>query len=372
MRILQVVGTMNRAGVETWLMHVLRNIDRERFQVDFLVHSDAVGDYDAEIRALGSNVIPCLSPSNPLRYARNFRRILRQHGPYDVVHSHVHHFSGYLLWLASQYGVKNRVSHSHSDTSLVEANAGFARRLYLNTAQSLLKKSATTGLAASKEAAIALYGADWESNPRWRILHCSIDLSPFERPVDSVAFRQEIGIPANAFVMGHVGRFQPMKNHTFLVKVFQEVRKRNANAHLLLIGDGPLRASIEEMVAQLELSDYVHFAGVQTDIPQFMVGAIDVFVMPSIFEGLPVVGIEMQAAGLPFVLSDTIAHELDIIPELSNRLSLDQPIEQWADAILRIERDKTKISPQQSLSVVQNSSFNIKNSIKELEAIYGS
>ncbi len=372
MRILQVVGTMDRAGAETWLMHVLRNIDRERFQVDFLVHSDAAGDYDDEIRALGSKVIPCLSPSKPWLYARNFRRILRQHGPYDVVHSHVHHFSGYLLWLASQYGVKNRVVHSHSDTSLTEANAGVARRLYLNTARTLLEKYATTGLAASKEAAVALFGPNWESNPRWRILHCSIDLSPFERQIDSVALRKEIGIPDDAFVMGHVGRFQAMKNHAFLVEVLQEVRNRNSNAHLLLVGDGPLRSEIEAKVKQLDLSKYVHFVGVQKDIPQFMMGAMDVFVMPSIFEGLPMVGIEMQAAGLPFVLSDAISDELDIIPELSCRLSLDQTVEEWADSILQIEKNQPTISQQKILSIVKNSSFNIRESIKDLEEIYGS
>ena len=363
---------MDRAGIETWLMHVLRNIDRDRFQMDFLVHSDAPGDYDDEIRALGSRVIPCLSPSKPWRYARNFRRILRQNGPYDVVHSHVHHFSAYLLWLASQYGVKNRVAHSHSDTSSVDAKVNFARRLYLDTSENILKKYATTGLAASKKAAIALYGPDWESNPRLRIFHYSIDLSPFERQIDSVTFRREIGIPSDAFIMGHVGRFQPMKNHKFLVEVFQEVRNRNSNAHLLLVGDGPLRSEVEDQVEQLGLSNYVHFTGLQQDIPKFMMGAMDAFVMPSIYEGLPMVGIEMQAAGVPFVLSDAISDELDVIPELSCRLSLDQTAQTWADSILQIEKNKPAISPQQSLSIVKSSSFNIDNSVKELEQIYGS
>jgi len=113
-RILNIVGGMNRGGAETWLMHVLRNIDRERYLMDFLVHTERICEYDHEIRQLGSRVIPCLHPSKPLKYAKNFKRILRDYGPYDVVHSHVHHFSGYALKLAHQEGVPVRIAHAQN------------------------------------------------------------------------------------------------------------------------------------------------------------------------------------------------------------------------------------------------------------------
>src|SRR5262245_22629351 len=131
LRILHVVGAMNHAGIETWLMHVLRNIDRDRFRLDFLTHSLKPGAYDEEIRSLGSALHPCLSPSRPSSYARNFRRVLRESGPYDIVHSHVHHFTGYVMWLSRKAGVPVRVAHSHSDTARKDAASSFLRRSYL-------------------------------------------------------------------------------------------------------------------------------------------------------------------------------------------------------------------------------------------------
>lgn len=141
-RILHIVGGMNRGGVETWLMHVLRHIDRDRFQMDFLVHTTKPCDFDDEIRALGSQVIPCLHPSRPFVYARNLRRLLREHGPYDVVHSHVHHYSGWTLRIAHQAGVPVRVAHSHSDTFSVQAAAGLVRRGYLRLMRTLIHRHA--------------------------------------------------------------------------------------------------------------------------------------------------------------------------------------------------------------------------------------
>src|ERR1700733_11910503 len=131
MRILHVLGKLDRGGVETWLVQVLRHIDRQKYQMDFLVHSESPGAYDEEVRALGSRIIPCLHPSNPVMYARNFRRALRQYGPYDVVHSHVHHYSGYVLTLAAMWGVPVRIAHSHNDTRAAEASTSIGRREYL-------------------------------------------------------------------------------------------------------------------------------------------------------------------------------------------------------------------------------------------------
>lgn len=122
-RILHVLGGMERAGAETWLMHLLRMIDRDRYRMDFLVHVPEPQDYDDEIRALGSSILPCPHTRNPCRYARAFGEILRAHGPYDVVHSHVHHHSGFVLRLAKHAGVPTRIAHSHLDDAQAEAHA---------------------------------------------------------------------------------------------------------------------------------------------------------------------------------------------------------------------------------------------------------
>jgi len=369
-RILHVLGGMVRGGVETWLMHVLRHIDRERFRMDFLVHTTQPCAYDDEIRALGSQIIPCLDPPRPWMYAHNFKRALREHGPYDVVHSHVHHYSGYVLRLAQQAGVPVRMAHSHNDTSPVEANAGLMRRGYLTLMKRWITQHATVGLAASPLAAADLFGPVREADPRWQILHYGIDLTLFQGHIDPVAARAELNIPAEAFVMGHVGRFTEQKNHAFLVDIVIEVAKREPRTRLLLVGDGSLRPAIEQQVAQTDLTDRVIFAGLRADVPRLMRGVMDVFVLPSFYEGLPLVGIEAQAAGLPVILSDAITEEVDRVRPLVWRLSLSQPASAWAEAILKMRDDAPAITQQNALAVIEKSSFNIQTSVKSLAEVY--
>jgi hypothetical protein len=205
-RILHVVGGMNRGGVETWLMNVLRRIDRTRFRMDFLVHTDAACAFDSEIRALGSTVIPCLHPSRPWTYAQSFRNTLRQRKPYDVVHSHVHHFSGFVLRLAEQMGVPARIVHSHNDTASLNAGADLRRRMYLSLMRRWISRHATHGLAASRCAATALFGPHWDADPRNRILRYTLDLGSFREPVDRASIKAALGLPADSFVVGHVAR----------------------------------------------------------------------------------------------------------------------------------------------------------------------
>lgn len=370
-RILHVIGGMVRGGIETWLMHILRNIDRDRFRMDFLVHVTEPCAYDDEIRALGSPIIRCpLDRWNPWSYAVNFKRILREYGPYDVVHSHVHHFSGYVLYLAQQAGVPCCIAHSHNDTSRHEADAGLSRKLYRTLTEWLIAHHATVGLGCSRNAAADLFGSAWEINPHWQLLYYGIDLKPFRDVVDGVAVRAELGIPADAFVIGHVGRFVEQKNHEFVVEIAAEVAKREPNMRLLLLGQGPLRPEIEQKVLQMGLSDRVIFAGSRPDIPRLMQGAMDVFVLPSLFEGLPVVGIEAQAAGLPFILSDTITQEVDLVKPLVQWLSLSQPASAWADAILAAGKVPASITPSDALAVIENSQFNIAHSVDLLTKTY--
>lgn len=368
--ILHVVGGMNRGGIETWLMHILRHLDRDRFQMDFLVHTTQPCAYDDEIRALGSKIILCLHPSRPWSYAHNFKRILRESGPYDIIHSHVHHFSGYVLCLAQQAGVPVRIAHSHMDTSLVEAKEGFYRHLYLTLMKSWIAHYATVGLGASRKAVANLFSPVWKTDLRWRVFYCGIDLAPFQDVLDSVTVRAELGIPADAFVIGHVGRFEAQKNHLFLVEIAAEVAKQEPKMSLLLVGDGSLLPEIKCQVVQTNLSDRVIFASLRPDVPRMMLGAMDLFVLPSLHEGLPIVGIEAQAAGLPFILSDVISEELDKVKPLLRRLSLSQSASAWAETILNLKKTGSGITQAEALMMVKQSPFNIRTGIKELEKLY--
>jgi len=250
-RILHVLGGMDRAGVETWLMHLLRTVDRSRFQMDFLVHAGRPCEYDEEIESLGSRVLACASPSNPLGYGREFLRILRQHGPYDAVHSHVHHYSGLVLRLARRAGVPTRIAHSHTDTAIIDSRSSLLRRLYLWTGRRWISRHASWKLAASHRAAACLFGPAWQSDPATTVLYCGLNFDSFAQPVDRASVRRELGFADGDFVIGHVGRFAPVKNHDLLLRIHAEALKLRPDARLLLIGQGPLEGAIRAAAVRL-------------------------------------------------------------------------------------------------------------------------
>lgn len=369
-RVLHVVGGMNRGGAETWLMHVLRHIDRDRFRFDFLVHTDKPCAYDDEIRDLGSKIIPCLVPSQPWRYAVNFTRIMKVYGPYDAVHSHVHHYSGFVLWLAERAGIPIRISHSHSDTSQADSKAGIIRKIYLRTTERLVRQYATNGVACSEKAASALFGPEWKKNGRQRILYCGVDLRPFSETVVSAEVRQKLGIPIDAHVVGHVGRFHVQKNHAFLLDIVRCMVERDPKIRCLLVGDGPLRGSIQGKIRDLGLADHFIFAGLRSDVPRLMLGAMDIFLLPSVNEGLPLVLIEAQAAGLPVIVSDSVTREIDVVPRLLTWLSLSESASVWADTIFATLEERCSVPQFAAHDILKKTPFDIQASIHSLAQIY--
>ncbi len=351
-------------------MHILRSIDRRRFQMDFLTHTAERAEYDEEIESLGCRLLPCARPGRLIQYAQNLKRILRENGPYDVIHSHPHHFSGWVLRVAREAGIPMRVAHSHNDTSQKDQRASLIRRGYLALAGHWVSRHATHGLAASAKAARSLFGDHWQRDPRWRILYCAIDCGSFQTQVDRRAVRAELGIPEDALVVGHVGRFAEQKNHRFLLEIADEVSRRIGNMKLLLVGEGPLRPAVEEEAARLGLTDRVIYAGNRPDVAKLMRTAMDIFVLPSFFEGLPLVGIEAQAAGLPIVLSDVVTEELDVVTPNIRRLGLRQPASAWAEKIADFATNEPKVAQAEALAMIKKSPFNIATSVSMLETFY--
>ena len=369
MRILHVVGAMDPGGTETWLMHVLRRIDRARFRMHFLVHSDRPGAYDHEVTSLGSKVLYCPVPSNLLRYAFNFWRIVQAHGPFDVVHSHVHHFSGWVLALAKAEGIPLRIAHSHSDTSLCDFGCRVPRALYLRTSKWLIGRFASWKLAASRRAAASLFGAEWSGDTRASLLYCGVDFAPFQAEVDKAKVRAELGIPQDAFVIGHVGRFAEPKNHDLLLRIHRELLNRNPRAILLMIGKGPLESKMRVLAEELGVTKSTVFAGTRTDVPRLMLGTMDAFAFPSLYEGLGLAVIEAQAAGLPTVMSDRLPPEADAGCGLTLPMSLSKSPGAWAEAICRHAEAK-KTLQKQALDHLRSSVFDIRTSARELCEFY--
>jgi glycosyltransferase involved in cell wall biosynthesis len=367
-RVLHVVGRMDRGGVETWLVQLLRAVDPDRVRMEFLSSSAEPAHYQGEIASLGSAIIPCERPTAPPRYVRRFQRVLRARGPYHVVHSHLHHFSGLVLAVAARERVPVRIAHSHLDTLRVDAAAGLPRRLYLRAMRAAIRRHATHGLAASEPAAEALFGERWREDGRWTIARYGLDLTPFQAPVDVAAVRASLGVSAGALVVGHVGRFDPQKNHSLLVRIADEVIRREPRAAFVLVGTGPLRPTVEAEVERRGLSGRVIFAGVRSDVPRLL-RAFDALLFPSLHEGLPLVGLEAQAAGLPAVLSDSITRELAVLPELLTWRSLADPVQAWAESVLAAARSANR--PRDPVGALERSEFSLARSLATLLHVYG-
>jgi glycosyltransferase involved in cell wall biosynthesis len=369
MRILHVLGAMNRGGVETWLMDVLRNIDRSLFCFDFMVHTAQPAAYDEEAKKLGSRIIACPNPQKALRYGRTLKCILREYGPYDAIHSHVHHFSGWVLRLAREAGVPIRVAHSHSDTRPVDSKAKVIRKVYLGLMKRWIGLHATAGVAASEEAGLALWGSNWRRDPRWRILYCGIDLRSFHIACEKSTVREEFGIPEDAHVIGHVGRFDSQKNHGFMLKVLEFIVRQKPDVWLLLVGGGRLRHDVEREAISKNIGDRVVFAELRDDVPRVLLGAMDVFLLPSLCEGLPVAVLEAQAAGLRCLCADNVTREVSIVPGAVEFLPLAVGPQVWADRVLTL-LDEPRHHPEYARDVVTNSPFAIENSVAALCRFY--
>lgn len=330
-RSLHVLAALTRGGVETWLMHLLRNTSRDDLVLDVCLLDAAGkrGPYEEEFQERGGRIWRCPLQSNLLRFARRFRALLQQ-GHYAIVHSHVHAFSGWLLRLAAREGVPVRIAHSHNDTRSAQAAAGVSRKLYFRLMKRWIRRHATLGLACSDVAAAALFGERWREDARWQLLPYGIDLRPFHAPIDPAAVREQLGLPRDAPVWGHVGRFCPQKNHPFLLEVFREALEFDSRLRLLLIGEGTLRPDAERQAIKLGIRERLLFAGGRSDVPRLMRGAMDLFVLPSLHEGLPLVLIEAQAAGLPCVVSQNVTTQIDLGGSRLERLSLNALPRHWA------------------------------------------
>jgi glycosyltransferase involved in cell wall biosynthesis len=356
-------------GAEAWLLEVLRRIDRTRFQSDCLIHTDAREEYHAELESLGCNLLRCVRPVYLWKYPRRFKRLLQEQGPYDIVHGHVL-YQGLVLRLARQAGIPVRLAHSHSDREGFAVDGALLQGSFVRYTNRWVQRDATLGLACGRRAARALFGNGWENDPRWHILHYGLDVSPFGPAVDAAALRSELGLPPDALVVGHVGRFEAQKNHEFLVDIAAALTAREPRAHFLLIGDGPLRPQVEQKVRVLALEKRFTFTGVRSDVPRLMRGAMDVFVLPSRYEGLPLVGIEIQAAGVPAVMTDVITEELDVVPGLIRRVSLTSPAVRWAEGIAEAIAGRPELAQPDALDLVARSRFNIDNCVARLESLY--
>lgn len=299
-RILQCVNNMHRAGLETMLMNYYRSLDKSRIQFDFLTHRPFKSDYDDEIESLGGKVYyaPRLTPQNYPQYFSYMKKFFHDHPEYKIIHSHIDSMSYLPLLSAKRAGVPIRIAHSHNIS--IDLDYKYPLKSFFGTR---LDSVATDFAACGKEAGEFLF-----KSKSTKIIPNAINADEFifSEKVRKEK-RQELGI-TDEFIIGHIGRFSQQKNHSFLLEIFAEIKKLNQSALLFLIGTGENEDKIKEKAEKLGIKSSVRFLGVRSDVGS-LYQAFDIFLLPSLYEGVPVVGIEAQFASLPCIFSNRVPKE---------------------------------------------------------------
>ena len=361
-RVLQVLGGTGLGGAESRVMDSYRHLDRSRIQFDFCVHTREEGFFDREIESLGGRIyrIPRFRAVNWLEYRRAWKDFFRAHPGYRAVHGHMTSTASIYLPIAKASGVPLTIAHARSagvDPGLKGMLTRFLRRN--------LGKKADVCLTCSRLAGEAVFGKKMEDAGRVTTVPNAIDASAFSFSARTRAQkREELGIGEQDFVVGHVGRFGHMKNHSFLLDVFAQIRKELPASRLLLVGEGGLMGSVREKAASLGLSDRVIFAGNQAQVADYYM-AMDFFVFPSVFEGLPGSVIEAQAAGLRCLVSDSVTDEVLITP-LAEAMPLSRGAGCWARRVLE-RRDYER---KQTAQAIKDAGFDVSDQVKFLERLY--
>lgn len=356
-RVLQVVTHMNRGGLETMLMNYYRHIDRNQVQFDFLVHRAERADYDDEIESLGGRIyrLPRLNPWSP-SYLKALDSFLGSHTEYQIIHVHQDCLSSVILKAAKEHHIPVRIAHSHSSNQ--DKDWKYPIKLFY---RGQIHKYATALFACGQQAGQWMF-----CGHPFRILNNAIDANAYAfSPSVRTNIRLKLGIPNNAYVVGHVGRFSPPKNHSRLLDIFAEIHRRDHRAMLLLVGDDTceLGNEIHKKAKDLGLTNNVIFTGVRSDV-NTLLQAMDVFVFPSNYEGLPVTLVEAQAAGLPCYISDHVPMDC-ILTDLVKIVSLSASPSIWADNILSPKADR-----RNTYAEIVAAGFDIAENTKWLQNYY--
>lgn len=357
-RVLQVLTAMNRGGAETMIMNYYRALDKTKVQFDFIVHRQQRGDYDDEIERMGGRIFRAfpIRPWNYLSYFNWLNKFFKKNARnYVAVHSHIQENSGFPLMFAKKYGIKTLVSHSHI------ADLGIDYKyLFRQFGKIFTNKYANVKLACGVEAGKFLYGErDFE------ILRNAI-------PAKDYAFsetirknvRENLGISDSTYCIGSVARLCPQKNHEFMIRIFSEYHKKHPDSLLVLAGTGPLLDSMKDLTKRLNIEKSVRFLGLRSDIPDLL-QSFDVFLMPSLFEGLPVSLIEAQAADLPIVVSNVVDKDCDFTDNLFF-VGLDESPERWCEVLERAHTHTRK----NTIKAVREAKYDVEENTRILLDIY--
>lgn len=366
-KILHILATLDKgSGVANVVMNYYKSIDKEKVQFDFLYFVKSDNNYISKIVQSGGRAFYMEKPSilKYLQFKKYINDFFQLHtDEYKAVHLHEVYLNVFLFPIAKKNGINNCIAHVHT-TKYSDKKISALRNHILCLP---LKQQATTLMACSKAAGAFYYSTRSVKERKVKILNNAILCDVFQfNPGIRKKYREKLKCD-NKLVVGHVGRFNEQKNHLFLISIFTELLKKIPNSLLILIGDGPLKNMITEKVIQTGIQNQVLFLGKREDVSALL-QAIDVFILPSLFEGLPVVGIEAQASGLPCIFTDTITKEVEI--SNTKYLSLKEKPEKWAEKISEMAANSSEEERANGVEKIKMAGYDIKEQSKLLECFY--
>ena len=356
-KILHIIGGMNRCGAETFLMNVFRNIDRNRFIFYFLCYGDKKYDYEEEIETLGGKILRIGTPKRTgvKKFYKDLRNIIKKYD-IDVVHAHTYFNSAIPLLVAKKEKVKIRIVHAHSTMSEYKSN--ILKKIYNFISKIIINNNANQFIACSEEAGNSLFFKD----KNIKIIENGIDLKKFIFDEEKrKEIRENLKLSNSDLVIGHVGRFEELKNHKFLIEIFKAILNKNIDSKLLLVGNGSQYNFIKNMCEEMQITNRVIFLGNIPNVNEIM-NVFDAFVFPSLFEGLGIVLIEAQANGIQCFASTEVPKEADISNKIKY-IELSKTPDFWANEILNTNLRRYQID-------FQNCRYDINNTVKEIVKIY--
>ncbi len=363
-KILHVIGRYPKGGVGSFIKNIEDNIDHDKFQFDYLVNDSEIrSDFFNEIKIYGGKywILPKLALRNTGVYLSALADFYKKHNDYDAIHVHSVNIALFNYYFGKKNGIKNLIAHSHSTKS----SDVLLRRIRNFFLIFPVKKCATHIMACNYDSAKFLFGNERASSSELMLIKNAINTEKFSYNYEvRNVIRKQYGWEEK-LIIGHVGHFIPVKNHTFLIDVFVEILKQKSNALLVLIGEGELRKVVEKKVKDLNIQDSIIFLGLRKDVYKYM-QAFDVFVLPSIFEGLPVVGVEAQTSGLPCYFSNNISCDIEITNSVEF-LELEHGPRKWADHIVETTKKYTR---NDCTDDVIAAGYDIKLETKNLEKYY--
>jgi len=361
-RVLQVLGRLNRGGAESMIMNLFRGVDREKVVFDFVIHTKEHCDFTDEVLSLGGRIYsaPRYNVKNHFAYKKWWNNFFKDHPEYKVIHGHMYSIASIYLKIAKKYGLKT-ISHSHTSSAKTGFN-GVVKRII----QAPLKNIPDWLFACSDNAGRWLYGDSVGKRKNYILLKNAIEIQKYVySPEICKKIRSELNIE-DKFVVGHIGRMFPAKNHLYLLEIFKAFLQKKEDSVLLLVGDGPSRKEIEDKAQSLGVREKVVFAGVRSDVNEVL-QAMDCFVFPSLYEGLGIVVIEAQCLGLPCFINENLPRELYINDNVYG-ISLKETPKEWAKIILE-KRDR-KISEEVAKENVKKAGYDVNATAKMLEDFY--